>query len=254
MAFEVAIPSYKRPETLTRKTLHTLLAGGILPACITVFVADRQEYARYLQTLVPGTYGHLIIGQPTLQGARGFIQTHYPEGTPVVNVDDDVSGILQATSMKQLQAVPDLPALIEEGFALTAAHRLNLWGIYPVANAYFMRPKVTVDLRYIVGAFWGVYATHDPRVRVTLEDKEDFERTILFYLRDGGVVRVNNVCVQTRYYAEPGGMQETRTAARVQTSAQLLVHRYPLLCQWNTGKKSVHAEITLRDRRTKGAP
>jgi hypothetical protein len=252
MPFEVAIPSYQRAQTLTRKTLHTLLRGGIDPATITVFVADAGEYDTYAATLVPGTYGQVVVGQPTLQGARAFIQTYYPEGTPVLNVDDDVSGLLQAVTPQHLQPVQDLVALVEEAFHLARSHGVALWGVYPVANPYFMQETITFDLRYIVGAFWGVIATHDPAVRVTLEDKEDFERSILFYLRDGAVMRLNTVCVETQYYTEPGGMQVTRTPRRVTAAAQTLLRRFPLLCQWNTRTKRAQAEITLRDRRPRG--
>jgi hypothetical protein len=249
MTFAIAIPSYQRATTLRDKTL-TLLAASHVPAdWITVFVADSAEYATYRQVLRPETYGALVIGRPTLCGARGFIQTYYPEGTPVVNIDDDVTGLLQAPTPKRLQPLPDVVGFCEEAFRITRQCHLGLWGVYPVANAYFLKSTVTTDLRYIVGAFWGVIATHDPRVTVTLEDKEDFERTIQFYLRDGGVVRCNAVAVQTNYYKEPGGMQVTRTPARVHTSALALLNRYPLLCQWNTGKKSSHAEIRLKDRR-----
>src|SRR5262245_39577031 len=142
MRVEVAIPSYQRAETLHRKTLHTLLAGGMDPGTITVFVADATEYATYSRTLVPGTYGQLVIGRPTLQGARAFIQTYYAEGTPVLNVDDDVSGVLQAVTPQQLQPVQDLVALVEEAFHLARQHGVGLWGVYPVANAYFMQETI----------------------------------------------------------------------------------------------------------------
>ena len=109
---------------------------------------------------------------------------------------------------------------------------------------------MTFDLRYIVGAVWGTVNTHDTKLSVTLDDKEDFERTLKFYIRDGRVVRMENYAPDTNYYGEAGGMQVERTEKRVTESAHILLKRYPNLCSLNT-RKVGHTEIKLKDRRRK---
>ena len=43
MSYVVAIPSYNRPDEITKKTLTTLKTGGVDKKKIYVFVANKQE-------------------------------------------------------------------------------------------------------------------------------------------------------------------------------------------------------------------
>ena len=70
----------------------------------------------------------------------------------------------------------------------------------------------------------------------TIDDKEDYERSIKYYLKDDGVLRFNNVCARTNCYKEPGGMQVERTPQRIHDSAVYLCEKYPELCTLNTQK------------------
>ena len=110
-----------------------------------------------------------------------------------------------------------------------------------------MHTDITFDLQYIIGAFWGVINTHDKDTYVTLDDKEDFERTIKFYIRDGKVVRFNGIGILSAYYTELGGMQETRTEGRVKRSGMELLQKYPMFCEFNKARKN-HFEIRLVDK------
>ena len=85
----------------------------------------------------------------------------------------------------------------------------------------------------------------------TIDDKEDYERSIKYYLKDNGVLRFNNVTCRTNCYKEPGGMQVERTKKRIHDSAVYLTKKYPNLCTLNTGKKSGFTEVRLRDKRDK---
>lgn len=242
--YEVAIPSFRRVECLATKTLPLLRARGVPDEAITVFVADATEAVAYREVWD----GRLVIAVPGIGAVRNFMAHHYPEGTRVFGIDDDVSDVIERLDANTSAPVASIDRLVREAFAMLDAAHLRLWGIYPVANAYFMRPKVTTDLRYIVACFYGWVSTHDDAALVDLDDKEDFERSIKRYLADGGVLRIGWVAPVTRYYREPGGMQVERTPERVEWSAHELVRRYPELCTLNTRKKE-HAEVVLRDRR-----
>lgn len=245
----VVVPSYQRAETCRDKTLALLADRGQDPARVDVVVADEQQAELYADTLHPGTYGQLVVAVPGMGAVRNWITDHYPDGHRLVMVDDDLSDVKRRVNAKLLEPVANVTEVWAEGFYYADQAGARLWGVYPVANAMFMKPRVTTDLRYIVGCLWGVTNSHTPEAHVTLDDKEDFERTLLYYLADGAVARVEWYCPVTRYYREPGGMQVERTPERVEASARELVARYPELCQLNTAKKGGHVEVKLRDRR-----
>ena len=249
--YRIAIPSYRRAKTLRSKTLSLLTNSNIDPSRIDIFVGDEDDAALYKRTL-PGTwYERIIVGVPGMGPIRNFINDHYPEGQQVLNVDDDIKSIVRRIDDKTLEPVEDLDGLIKTGFRLAEQSGLRLWGIYPVGNPYFMKRRARFDLTYIVGAFWGTTIGRGDECYVTLEDKEDYERTLRYYSVDGGVVRIEDVALVTNYYGEEGGMQHdgNRTPERIEASALMLVERFPDLCSLNTSKKSGHAEIRLKDRR-----
>ena len=101
------------------------------------------------------------------------------------------------------------------------------------------------NLCYVMGGMTGV-VNCGRKVRTI--DKEDYERSIKYYLKDNGLIRFNNVTVYTKCYKEPGGMQVERTKKRIHDSAVYLTKKYPNLCTLN-GKKSGFTEVRLRDRR-----
>lgn len=249
MNFEVAVPSYRRAEKCAGSTLTYLAECGVPSRRITVFVASEEEKKEYRRTLRANTYGELVVGVPGMGAIRNFIQRHYSVGQKILHVDDDIDGLYTHFGKKQLCRFLDLKEFAEAAFNLCEQRKIRLWGVYPVLNPYFMKTQVTFDLRYIIGCFWGSTNSHDDVLTVSLDDKEDFERTIKCYLADGSVARFEHLAPKTNYYKEPGGMQIERTAARIRESAELLVQRYPHLCQLNLSKKSGHAEVRLRDRR-----
>jgi hypothetical protein len=247
-AYAVAIPSYRRPATLAAKTLPLLLNGGVDPRRISVFVYD-DERAEYEAICSPLGVS-IERAEPTLRAARNIIARHYPIGHPVLSIDDDLRGLSMRLDEKRLTPVVNVHELIVTGFATADRAGCHLWGIYPVKNPYFMRPEVTTDLRYIGGGMFGTRFTGIDAVDlVDLDDKEDFERTCRFYLHDGAVLRLGDVCWLTDGYAGAGGMQEYRTAASISAGAARMVELFPDLATLNLKKKSGKAEVRLRDSR-----
>lgn len=249
--YEIAIPSYKRPETLRDKTLAILKAYRIPVAKITVFVADKEQEKIYRETLKPGTYGKIVVGIVGMGAIRNFISNYYTIGTPIVNIDDDIKGFLEYDADKPRKEKPlkSLLAVIKKGFSECEKAGARLWGVYPVANGFFMKPKVSTDLRYVIGSFWGCINPGVKEIKITLDDKEDYQRSILYYMADGAIVRLNMVAPISSYYKEPGGMQEERTKQRVEKSARWLVKEFPEFAVLNPSKKSGYMEVRLRDMR-----
>jgi hypothetical protein len=246
----IAIPSYKRATTLKEKTLATLQHYRINPALIHVFVANKEEYQTYKDTLDPKSYGHLHIAIPGMAAVRNYITGFFPKGKAIFNMDDDIRGFLEYDGAQKRHERPlrDLKDTITRGFATLKKEGLRLFGFYPVANGFFMKEGYTTDLRYIIGSVWGIL-NPGPVLTVTIDDKEDYLRSVMMYLLDGGVVRFSSVAPQSAYYKEEGGMQEERTMSRIDGSARAMVAAFPDLVTLNLSKKSGMPEVRLRDKR-----
>jgi hypothetical protein len=246
--YKIAIPSYKRDQTVKNKTLKVLEEYDISPELVTIFVANEEEHDRYKSTLKDTRWKNIEIGKPGLSKVRNHIRTFYPEGTKLVNLDDDLMQILHRVDEKTLKPVPNLSKdVFERGFDLLGEHNAFIWGIYAASNPFFMKKDASVGLYYIIGSCWGHIVRHDIDLILSLEDKEDFERTLQYYSKDGRVVRLDNITVKSMYYTEPGGMQVERTSERIHKSAEYLASKYPGLCTMYIRKTTGHAELRLRD-------
>jgi hypothetical protein len=253
--YVVAIPSYKRAETLRDKSLALLHKYGIEKKRIFIFVANKDEEKVYKDVLDPKSYNKIVVGVPKIGPQRNFISDYFPVGKPLLHMDDDVSSFIQwsPTARRNETELKDLKSVIQRGFNECKKENCSLWGIYPAANGYFMKKEHTTDLRFVIGTFNGCFnpGTKGPKgVKLALEmDKEDYERSIRFYLRDGAVVRLRDIAPKTAYYTEKGGNQEFRTMETVAAGAKKLVAMFPELCSLNLTKKSGYPEIRLRDKR-----
>ena len=246
----IAIPSYKRAATLKEKTLATLQSYKIDPSRIHIFVANKEEYATYKATLDPATYGHMHIAIPGMAAVRNYITRFFPVGKAIFNMDDDIRGFIEYSAGVRRHERPlrDLKSAIDSGFATLKKEGLRLFGFYPVANGFFMKSGYTTDLRYIIGSVWGI-VNPGPVLTVTIDDKEDYLRSVMMYLLDGGVIRFSGIAPQSAYYKEEGGMQEERTMSRIDGSARAMVAAFPDLVTLNLSKKSGMPEVRLRDKR-----
>ena len=248
--FQLAIPSYQRAETLRDKTMKILEEYKIPSNCITVFVANEDELKTYKDTLEPGSYGKLVVAQKGVMEVRNFIVGYYPKGEKVVCIDDDIRGFLEfdSTTKRHERPLKSLLKIIDRGFKECEKAGATLWGVYPVANGFFMKDKVTTDLRFIVGSFFGFINQGLDKIRLTTGSKDDYERTILHYLLNGSVVRLGFVSPKTAYYKEPGGMQQTGRIEREEAAVKHLLKKYPDLVHRSKSRSTGFPEIRLADK------
>jgi hypothetical protein len=224
----IAIPTYKRHDILERKTLSTLERGGISPSQIFIFVANEAE--KKLYEAIPSTkYHKIIVGKLGITNQRIFIKHYFPEGSYVVSIDDDIEGVYQlaGNSMKEIKVKPFFEKALKE----LKKEKKFMWGIYPAFNVYFMKlvKKKSTGLSFIIGALHGYIVRYDKSLEPNTlsEGKEDYEQSILYYLKDGGVLRFNNVSIKTNFLAK-GGLGENRVE-RNKKSAKYLQRTYPKL-------------------------
>lgn len=205
--YQIAIPSYKRASLCNNKTLAFLQREGIDKQRIHVFVAD-DEYDEYLATLHNDRYNKLLIGAVGLVGQREKIEEYFAKDECILFLDDDLEGINMELSC--FYGV-SLNEFILAGFAECRSSGANIWGVYPVNNNFFMetRPDVNYNLSYICGNFYGLINRKLPELRLTITrengNKEDVERTLLYWKTDNKLVRFERVSTKTKYYGTDGG-------------------------------------------------
>jgi hypothetical protein len=227
--YVVAIPSYHREEVLPLKTLKTLVEGKVDPKCIHIFVANESEKKKYEKAVPSEMYGAIIVGKPGISKQRRFIIQYFPEKTPIVSIDDDVEGVFQLSGEK-LAKIGNLDKFYETAFSRLEKEKLFVWGIYPVHNPFFMKPTVTTDLKFILGTMYGFINRHDAKLKPSLQckEKEDVEMSLLYYLKDGGVLRFNQTTVKTKFHAKGGlGEESEERFKNNQDSADYLAKKYP---------------------------
>jgi len=126
-------------------------------------------------------------------------------------LDDDLAEI-DLTLDEELKHF-NLDDFIKYGFETAEMNGAYLWGVYPVYNPFFRKPRphCSFDLKFIVGCWTGIVNRwNDEDLKLTISkktdgNKEDVERTILYYKKDGKVLRFNQVGFKTKYYGTDGG-------------------------------------------------
>jgi hypothetical protein len=247
----VVIPSYKRVAVLKSKTLAVLKKYEIPKEKIYVFVADTEELAAYTEG-VGEDVGHIIVGIRGLVAVRNYIHKYFPKGQRFVSFDDDVTGFIEYVTPKESIVLPSLKETIDRGFAECDKSGAALWGVYPIANAFFMKPKVSYDFKFVIGSFWGCINPGDEIViNIGSGEKEDYQRCILFWIRDKKIVRINNVALKTATYKTPGGLNDGARLERERATVKAMMELWGgTYIRLNPKRKSRYPELSLIKQKT----
>lgn len=233
--YQIAIPSYRRPERIGTATLPLLARSGVDMNRVTVFLADDDEVAAYRTVLAD--YGvRYVSGHGVGVGnARNAVARHYPTGTRLVSIDDDVTRIVRRVNDKTLADVDSIPEIIETGFAYAGD---ALWCLYPSANPYYMADRIRLSgLWYAEGCFFGYVVKGKRHEIVHTDHGEDYERSLRFFEARGAIVRLDNYSFVSRFWEEPGGLQETRTPDNVEAGLAYIHRKWPHLTRRYTDAK-----------------
>ena len=125
--YVVAIPTYKRYDEVTTKTLPTLKRGKVDKKRIYVFVANKTEEKLYREKMDPDTYHKIVVGKKGLVPQRRYISQYFPEGTKIVSMDDDVQNMIQLKRDDSLKKIANLDAFFKRAFNTLNKHGLYLW-------------------------------------------------------------------------------------------------------------------------------
>lgn len=238
MDYLIAIPSYARPELLKQQTIAFLERHHVNSERITVFVANQDEYERYQEVL--GNKYRIVVGVLGKVNQQRFYHSYYPEGTPLLNLDDDTLTLRQRTLDGKLEDFHgSIDDLVVKGFEICKQAGAKMWGINPVENGFFMSDVITVGLRYICGNFYGNYAGDTAIMSkdrtYTESSGDDFETTLRSFIQNGSVVRFEYICPKTKYFASGGIDAELKTRGMLNRKEEHgvalsnIVGRYPEL-------------------------
>lgn len=226
MSTPIAIPSHGRAHEVNGLTLRALADGGVAADDVHLFVEPGQlpEYRRQVD---PTLCAHVLPGALGLGAQRRAIAAHFGQGARVVHVDDDMRALVRRVNDKKLAPIADLPSELADAWHYAEAAGARLWGVYPTANAGWMKPRVRTGLSFICGGWFGEQI--DLALQPSVDQKEDYERTLLYWDADGTVARVEWLGFRTTMY-RPGGMQAEGQPDRVaanERTCEYLMGRWP---------------------------
>lgn len=248
----IVIPSYNRPELIKKKTLALLERHMINPDKIYIFVSDKEQYNLYIKSLNPKYWKNIIIGVIGLLNQRKFISNYFSAGKFILHLDDDLDNIIEINDYikKDAKDINDLDSFIYTSFMECQKNNIGLWGIHPTDNPYFMSHGISINLKLIVGCFFGVINDPILECKVMICEKEDYERTILYYEKYGKIMRHNYIGIKTNYFKNPGGLQSSDLNHNRQEEAlksvNYLLNKYPNCCR-RLDKKNM-PDIRLNNR------
>jgi hypothetical protein len=199
MDYIITIPSYKRAKICKEKTIALLERENIDKKKIYIFVVP-EEYDEYNSLL--GDY-KIVKGVKGLINQRIFITEYFKEGKKIVMMDDDLKDVIY-----NLSKYKSLQEFIVSAFHDCTIYKNYLWGVYPLANEFYMKGKdMTFGLVYCIGAFFGIINRKIDKNLLDKENelKEDVERSLKYFINDGILIRYNKVGISTKYYGNDGG-------------------------------------------------
>ena len=212
----VAIPSYKRAQTISKKTLSFLRDSRYPADRIHIFVADEEEFKEYNRLVSENLYGELIVGVKGLKEQRNFISSFYPEDEIIIQMDDDVITI---------KSILPFLTLVEIGVNSLYGRTAGLWGVLPNDDGRRFKDATTSHLAHILGSFFIIRNHRD--IQMTYTEKEDMERSIVYFRRYGKVLRYQNAGVATTYRKGEGGLQMPGRLDRIKLEIARFHQEYP---------------------------
>lgn len=237
MDIKFVIPSLGRAPIIGKKTIASLRSCQVPDSSIWVFVASDEEADEY-RKFIPEV--NIVTGVLGIGPQRTFINGYFPEGTPLVSLDDDVK-VVQKDGNKVKDFEGSLVDLAAKAFALCEELNVRFWGVPVSSNGFFMSHECVHGLRRCSGNLFGEYAG-DSEVQSLAPHSEDVEKQLLHVRKYGGLLRLNDVGVVQTFFADGGmvqvvgGVDKRRDLYRRTTLD--LVEKYPELLKFKEPKKT----------------
>ena len=240
--YRICIPSYKRANLIRERTLRLLNIYNVPKQLIDIIVETEEMKSEYINS-IGSEYNIIVSNTKGVGQKRNFVRKFYQQETDVkylVCLDDDLVQILDMD--KPLESFQEFEKIILTGFDECEKHCCDLWGVSPLTNPFFMKRKVTSNLKYICGAIFGLIIDRAvPPIQTQFDHGEDHDFTIQHFLRDDAVIRLNWVCFKTDYFVDNGGITTYSggVAARkeeAEINCKKLASMYPDMISYDENK------------------
>ena len=219
----VAIPTFRRQHTLPHKTLAYLDKSNFPRERVFVFAqGGDEEVSEYSKTCTGCNV--VATGATGIAHQRRIIRNHFPHGTRVFMLDDDIDQLIAIEGR-------GLRDIVERGFQLCEMEGVLYFSVCGYSNDYYMKDGHTTTLKHSVGTVQGFIASPewaDPYWIQHHDQFEDYEFVLRYFRRFGKALRLDWAGVKTKYYSGGGGLgtaAERRQAATERAAA--LAAEYP---------------------------
>jgi hypothetical protein len=232
--YNIAIRSKGRYNTINDKTLKLLNKWDIDSKRIYIF-CPVNEINLYQQNC-PGI--NIVDGGTSIVDCNNRIIDYFDEGSYIIQMDDDVHYLLElGTDHNRIKVNNklrpkgfvdlDLNKLIIDGYNLMIDKSVCIWGTYPVANSFYMKnlQSPTFDLKFLIGRIFG-FLNHKS-IRTKSKSRDDYEKSLLYYIKYGSVIRFNHITVYADTYVGMGGLAEERTSKLMSEDVDEMINKYP---------------------------
>ena len=232
--YSIAIRSKGRYNCINDKTLRLLRKHNIPSENIFIF-CPANEINLYQQNC-PGI--NIVDGGTSIVDCNNIIIDYFDEGTYIIQMDDDIHFLLElGTDNNRIKINNklrpkgfidyDLNKLIKHGHRLMIEKQIPIWGTYPVCNDFYMNDlkTPTFDLKFLIGRIFGFL--NDKSIRTTSPCRDDYHRSLLYYIKYGGVIRFNHITVYADTYCGKGGLAQERTSKMMSDDVDELIKKYP---------------------------
>lgn len=240
---------------LVKKTLATLARGNFQGSLYVVVPSD--QLVAY-QTAVRGNDVHCILlhCEKGLTKQRRFFRDMMLPDTEIVFIDDDVEAIklLTPTGLVHCRNVDMLANYVFQTMAF-AGENCFLAGVYPMANRDWMSRSIVRGNAYVVGALYFL-RNREEVVDPEQQELEDWARQLHEQAAGRPVLRFNFIGIQTQYFKNKGGLQDTRTGELRNQVVNHLVATYPTIVKRKTRRDGTPdvAFLTRQQHRWEEAP
>jgi len=228
--YQIAIPSLSRVKLLESQTLATLEDHHIPKSQITIFCIDK-EYDEYKKLDYK-----VVVGELGLIKQKQFIENYYPVDTNILFLDDDIQEI-------DTDNFNSLDEFIQHAFLECRKQQCYIWSVYPVWNKFYREnKKLSTSLKLCIGAFTGIINRKD-NPKIIFDDREDLDRTIKYFMRDGIVLRFNNVGYKTKFFNHGGlGLLKDRIE-NIEKEVLLFSKLYPVFGNIRQKKNNLNFDL-----------
>jgi hypothetical protein len=222
----IAIPTYKRPNKLLTLELANNIVGAENVYIIFHTNEDYLEYSKNYQIK-----NKIITNLTGITKQRNAILNHFPVGTEIIMMDDDVTEIYILENNKLRSLTPfEIFKQFTNNFNICKKNNCFIWGIYPVKNAYFMKKRIN-NKGFIIGCCFGII-NNELRYDENLTSKEDYDITLQNIKKYNKVARFDYLTTNAKHY-QKGGCEEIWKTNKKRLDVEYLIKKWGKLIKLN---------------------